>query len=170
MELIKKMIHQSIQKVEGRIFERRAARAIVLKGSDILLMYTKRYNDYSFPGGGVDTHEDLVSGLRRELSEETGATCAEVLRELGYIEEYRPYYHPDYDLMHMYSYYYFCAIEDQLGECRMENYEIHNGMKAVWINLHEAISHNRRVIEEKQGAMGFAVERETVVLELIAGL
>ena len=33
-------------------FTRKAVRAIVLRGEDILLLYTQRYQDYSLPGGG----------------------------------------------------------------------------------------------------------------------
>lgn len=52
MRLIKKIIHQDLHTLEGNAFERKTARAIILKGTTILMMYTKRYNDYTFPGGG----------------------------------------------------------------------------------------------------------------------
>lgn len=42
------------------IAERIATRAIVLKGDQILLLYTRRYNDYSLPGGGVEEGETLL--------------------------------------------------------------------------------------------------------------
>ena len=168
MKLIQKMIHQDVISLEGNIFERKAARAIVMKDSKILLLYTKRYNDYSFPGGGIELNEDLISGLRREMAEETGATHVEVISELGYIEEYRPYYKTDFDLIHMFSYYFFCSIHEQLGEAQLEDYEITNGMSAVWIDIHDAIRHNRQVITNQEASMGFSVERETIVLEMIA--
>lgn len=167
MKLIKKMIHQDVQSIEGNIYERRAARGIILRGKDILLLYTKRYNDYSFPGGGVELDEDLLTGLRRELAEETGAAQVEVINEIGYIDEYRPHYKPEYDLIHMLSYYYVCSIGEQLGESRLEDYEITNGMSAVWIDIQEAIRHNRQVIANQEASMGFSIERETLVLELI---
>jgi ADP-ribose pyrophosphatase YjhB (NUDIX family) len=168
MKLIQKMIHQDVHSLDGIIYERKAARGIIMRDSEILLLYTKRYNDYSFPGGGVELDEDLLTGLRRELAEETGATQVEVLREVGYIDEYRPHYKPQYDLIHMLSYYYICSIDEQLGESKLEDYEITNGMSAVWINIHEAIRHNRQVIANQEPSMGFSVERETLVLELIA--
>ena len=31
-----------------------AARAIVIRDNQILMLYTQRYHDYSLPGGGVD--------------------------------------------------------------------------------------------------------------------
>jgi len=132
----------------------------------ILLLYTRRYNDYSFPGGGLEPDEDLLTGLYRELAEETGAQSVEVLQEFGYIEEYRPYPKPDYELIHMLSYYYVCKI-DQIGEARLEDYEIANGSSAVWVDIHEALAHNRQVIANREASMGFSIERETKVLEWI---
>lgn len=168
MELIHKLVHQDLTSLEGRCFERKAARAIIMRGDDILLLYTQRYNDYSFPGGGVEWHEDLYTGLCRELAEETGATNVQIIRELGYIEEFRPYHKPDYDLIRMLSYYYICSIDEQLGETQLEEYEITNGMSAVWINLNKAILHNRQVMMNQESSMGFSIERETLILELIA--
>lgn len=168
MELIHRIIHHDLTSLEGHRFERKAARAIIIRGDKILLLYTKRYNDYSFPGGGVELHEDLYKGLCRELAEETGATNVTVVRELGYIEEFRPYHKPEYDLIRMLSYYYICMIDEQLGHTQLEDYEIANGMSAVWINLNEAILHNRQVMINQESSMGFSIERETWVLELIA--
>ncbi|MCM1991676.1 NUDIX domain-containing protein [Oceanirhabdus seepicola] len=168
MRLLKKTIHKDIENIEGRIYERIAARGIVLKGSKILLLYTKRYNDYSFPGGGVDPHEDLITGLKRELSEETGATNVEVIQEYGIFDEYRPSYYDDSDLIHMTSYFYVCKIDEKLGNSNLEDYEIANGMSTIWIDIHEAIRHNKEVIANKEDSMGLSIERETFVLELVA--
>ena len=123
MDLLKKMVHPDLKSTEGKTFERTTARGIILKGEEILLMYTKYYNDYSFPGGGVDSKEDLVTGLKRELMEETGARDVEVLSELGYIDEYRPYYKEEYDLIHMESYFYFCTTSENFQEPQLEEYE-----------------------------------------------
>lgn len=167
MRLIKKMIHKDVENLDGRIFERRAARGIILKDSKILLLYTKRYNDYSFPGGGVDDEEDLLTGLKRELAEETGAKNVEIISEFGYIDEYRPHYKPEYDLIHMLSYFYVCKIADDFEEASLEDYELANGMSSIWIDIYEAIKHNKEVIESQEESMGFSIERETLALELI---
>lgn len=160
------LIHQDVKRLDGSIFERRSARGIIMEGNQILLLYTRRYNDYSFPGGGLEPDEDLLTGLHREIAEETGAQHVEVIQKLGYIEEYRPHYKPEYDLIHMHSYYYVCKI-DQVGEAKLEDYEIANGSSAVWVDIHEAIAHNRQVMANQEASMGFSIERETKVLELI---
>jgi len=167
MRLIKNMIHNSVKNTEGIIFERRAARGIILKGSKILLLFTKRYNDYSFPGGGVELEENWIEGLKRELAEEIGAKNIQVISEFGYIDEYRPHYKPEYDLLHMVSYFYVCEIDEVLNQAKLEDYEIDNGMSSVWIDIHEAIRHNKEVIANQESTMGLSIERETIVLELV---
>ena len=54
MQLLKTTTHPSITADNTSQFTRVTSRAIVLKESQILLMYTARYEDYSLPGGGVD--------------------------------------------------------------------------------------------------------------------
>ena len=104
MRLITSLKHPSVTDVQSsKVYKRKAARAIVIDRQDILLLYTARYNDYSLPGGGIDDHEDITTGLKRELEEETGAQNIKILKEYGIIEELRPHYLPDYDHMHMTS-------------------------------------------------------------------
>jgi ADP-ribose pyrophosphatase YjhB (NUDIX family) len=150
------------------ILERTAARGILLYGSEILMIYTKRYNDYSFPGGGVNSGEDLKEGLIRELQEETGAQNIKILSEFGLYEELRATYYDGYDFVHMLSYFFLCAADRELGEANPEDYEVKNGSVPVWVNIHDAIAHNKKVIAQKEASMGLSIERETFVLELIA--
>lgn len=168
MRLITSLKHPSVTDVQSsKVYKRKAARAIVIDRQDILLLYTARYNDYSLPGGGIDDHEDITTGLKRELEEETGAQNIKILKEYGIIEELRPHYLPDYDHMHMTSYFYVCQAQRQLGPSKMEHYEIKNGMKALWINIKEALEHNKSVIAKKERSMGLSIERETFMLDLI---
>lgn len=169
MRLINKYVHESYDNLsEPRIFERTAARGIILHGEEILMIYTKRYNDYSIPGGGVDKGEDIKEGLIRELEEETGARNIEIISGFGNYEEYRPTHYPEYDIMHMMSHFYVCNASKELGEANPEDYEVKNGSEPVWVNIHEAIRHNTHVINSKEKSMGMSIERETFVLELIS--
>lgn len=168
MRLINKTVHESYNETNSpTIYERTAARAIVLKGEDILMIYTKRYNDYSFPGGGVDEGEDIKNGLLRELSEETGAENIVILSDFGAFEEYRPSYYEGYDIVHMMSYFFICSSNRKLGIANPESYEIKNGSTPIWINIHDAIAHNEAVIAAKEDSMGLSICRETMVLKLI---
>ena len=167
MRLLKSTVHPDISSLEQSSFMRIATRAIILKDDMILMLYTERYHDYTLPGGGLDEGEDLQHGLIRELKEETGAQNIRNIREFGLYEEFRPWYKTDFDIMHMKSYCYLCDIDAQLGETKLEDYEIKNGMKAVWLNIYDAIKHNEQTMLHSD-KKGMSIERETFLLKLIA--
>ncbi|WP_076410624.1 NUDIX domain-containing protein [Shewanella sp. UCD-KL12] len=166
MRLLRSTTHAEIPCLTANAFTRKAARGIILDGENILLLYTERYHDYSIPGGGIDDGESVEAGLLRELEEETGAQHIDVMREFGLYEEYRPWYKADFDIVHMLSYCFICNIHPELGETRLEDHEIQNGMKPVWINIHEAIKHNEQTIANSP-KKGMSIERETFLLKLI---
>lgn len=168
MQLLKTHYHPQIKTLENKtVFTRLATRSITIQGEDILLMYTKRYEDYSLPGGGLDAGEDKIIGMRRELIEETGAKEIKNIKPFGIYEEYRPWYKPDYDIQHMISYCYTCDVGKELGSPKFEPYEITNGMQAKWMNIYEAIEHNQQTIATSE-KKGMSIERETFLLKLIA--
>jgi len=169
MRLINKYIHENFKTaISPTVFERIAARGIILDNTDILMIYTNRYNDYSFPGGGINEGEDIEDCLIRELQEETGANNIKVLSSFGYYEEFRHTYYDGYDFIHMISHFFVCTADRELGDANPEDYEINNGSVPVWVNIHDAIAHNKKVILAKEDSMGLSIERETLVLELIA--
>ena len=169
MKLLRKFIHEDASSLENKeVFERIAARAIVIDGDELLLMYTKRYDDYSFPGGGVDKGEDIETGVIRELEEETGAREIEILSEYGVYEEIKPIWKKEYDFIHMISHFYICNTHRELGTNSLEEYEIKNGMEARWVNIYEAIAHNKKVIESQPENIGLYIDRELYMLEHVA--
>ena len=168
MQIIRTHYHPNIISLENKtVFMRLATRSIATEGNSILLMYTERYEDYSLPGGGLDPGEDKITGMKRELKEETGAMNIHNIQPFGIYEEYRPWYKSDYDVMHMLSYCYTCDVNKTLGNSNLESYEIKNGMKALWVDIHTAIDHNKNTIANSE-KKGMSIERETYLLELIA--
>ncbi|EOU2462622.1 NUDIX hydrolase [Vibrio navarrensis] len=168
MRHLKTAVHPEIDHLDDKIiFKRNAARSICLDGEDILLLYTERYHDYTIPGGGLDEGEDVIAGMIRELQEETGATNIHNIKPFGIYEEFRPWYKGEANVMHMHSYCYTCNIDRELGETRFEQYEINNGMRPMWINIHQAIAHNEQTMAQSS-KKGLSIERETFLLRLIA--
>lgn len=168
MKHLTTLIHPDVSYLDNKtIIQRRAARAIVTDGEDILMLYTERYHDYTLPGGGIDDGEDVIAGMIRELQEETGAQNIHGIKPFGLIEEFRPWYKDNADIIHMISYCYCCKVDRQLGATSYENYEISNGMRPVWIKIHEAIAHNEKTMAESD-KRGMSIERETYLLHLIA--
>ena len=167
MRHINTLIHPDVKNLENpKTYERTAARAVVIKNDKILLIYTKYYDDYTIPGGGVDPNEPLEEAVKRELHEETGASDIKVIKHFGTYEEYRPYY-KGYDQMHMISHIYVCDIADELGEAKPEDYEVKNGSVPVWVHIDDAIKHNEKIINNKPDSMGLSVMREYELLKLI---
>lgn len=166
MRLLKSTIHADIPDMSAQTIHRKATRAIVLKGDNILLLYTKRYHDYSLPGGGIDKGESNIEGLIRELKEETGAKNVKNIIEFGKYEEFRPWHKAGFDIIHMESFCYICSIDDELDEPELELHEINNGMHPIWMNIHKAISHNENTIANSANK-GLSIERETFLLKLI---
>jgi ADP-ribose pyrophosphatase YjhB (NUDIX family) len=170
MELLLKLVHPTVHSTEGRGLRRDAVRAVIMHGDDILLLYTRRYDDYSLPGGGLDEGEDMLDGLRRELAEETGAQEVRVAEAIGYIDEYRPSPKPGYDHLFMRSHIYRCEASRALGPAQMEHYEISNGMAPEWVNLEQAAVHNEAVIARQDEGMGMSIIRETWTLNYLRQL
>lgn len=175
MQLLKRVVHSSIKELtltpdHPSSFTRLATRAIVIKKGKILLMFTERYNDYSLPGGGVDSDESLTEGLQRELSEETGATDITNIEPFGLYEEYRPHnstkHYPDCSIMHMLSYCFTCDIAEQLGSNKLEDYEVSNGMQVCWVDIDEAIQHNLNTMQHDK-KQGLSIQRETYLMQQI---
>ena len=168
MRHLQTAVHPDVERLsQYTVLQRKATRAIVIDGEDILMLYTERYHDYTLPGGGLDDGEDVLAGLVRELEEETGAKNIHSIKPYGIYEEFRPWYKNDFDVMHMISYCYTCKIDRELGNTKFEDYEIRNGMEPRWINIHQAIAHNEKTILESP-KKGMSIERETYVLRLIA--
>ena len=166
MRLLKSTQVSDLHSNTHHSFTRKATRAIVLNGEKILLLYTKRYHDYSLPGGGIDEGEDNIAGLIRELREETGAQNVTNIEAFGCYEEYRNWHKSDYDVVHMLSYCYTCDIDQELLAPTFEPHELQNGMQPLWLNIHDAINHNEEVIANS-GKKGLSIERETYLLKRI---
>ena len=101
------------------------------------------------------------------MEEETGARNIKVMQHFGLYEEYRPWYKPEYDIIHIESYCYVCRVDFELGSTRLEDYEKSNAMVPVWINVRDAIKHNKELMAPGK-SKGRSIKRETFLLEQIA--
>jgi ADP-ribose pyrophosphatase YjhB (NUDIX family) len=168
VECILEIRHPAYPGSPRAIAHRRAVRGVALRGTKILLLYTRRYDDYSLPGGGVDDGESLEEALVREMAEETGARSIRLLGPLGWIDERRPHW-GEWDAMHMQSFVYRCEVDGDLDAPVMESYEVANGMRPEWVTLADAIRHNQSVLHRAPPSMGTSLLRETRLLEWLAG-
>ena len=111
---------------------RYTARAILKNGNVYAVMYAKKFNLYSLPGGGVDYGEDTITALKREILEETGCTCGKI-SELGIVKENRA--QADYTQI---SYYYIVEVVSK-GNPQFTEAETKSGTVLQWHTLSEMI-------------------------------
>ena len=149
--------------IRGKTLQRTAVRAIVMRGRELLMVYSANVGDYKFPGGGVDVGESHQQALARELLEECGASLLSVEGELGAIIEYNFAEEKEYDVFKMTSYYYFCQIREEFVSQNLDGYEKELGFQPLWINIDEAILLNRSLLETDEIPQW--LRREIFILE-----
>lgn len=117
---------------ESKKAPRITARAILKdRAGRYALMYAEKFQLYSLPGGGAEPGEDILDALRREIGEETGCTCDEIL-PLGMITENRA--SQDYTQI---NYYYVVTTDHTPGERHLTPTEQENGTRLQWHALEE---------------------------------
>jgi len=115
--------------------ERKAARAIVFDNvGAVALLYATKRGYHKLPGGGIESGEDIVTALARELSEEIGCAATN-MRELGIIEEYRNRFS-----LHQTSCCFLADLEGEKGTPHLEEDEIADGFETVWVSLDDAVA------------------------------
>ena len=119
---------------------RLAARGIIKKDNKVLMIYCKYFNDYTFPGGGVENGEDEILALYRECEEEAGVI----------IKNVKPFYKTfekreidDETLLLHESHYYLCDVNSFCKQ-KLESYEVELGYEPVWISIDEAIVNDEK--------------------------
>ena len=154
--------------IHGKTIHRTAVRAVILRGRELLMVYSANVGDYKFPGGGVDNGESHEQTLARELREECGATLISVDSRLGAIIEYNFPEEKDFDVFKMTSHYYFCRIKEGFSQQKLDDYEADLGFKPMWVDVDEAISTNQSLLNSDK--MPEWLKRELFVLNHIQRL
>ena len=92
-----------------KVFRRPSARAVILKGDKIALVYATEEKYYKFPGGGIHEDEDKKEALIREVREETGLNVIpESIREYGSVLRKQKSEKADDTVFEQENYYYLC--------------------------------------------------------------
>jgi len=112
-----------------------------------LLMIEDSFDEVKLPGGGIDSGEDDVQALIREVKEETGYDVnPETIVPFGEIEEKRLSVHEPM-IWHQFSRLYFCEVYPEQGDCAYTDNEKKYGFRQVLYTLEEAIEKNERMLE-----------------------
>jgi 8-oxo-dGTP diphosphatase len=167
MKLLKEIYRNDNLNLGGRTLVRESARAIILRGHELLLVYASLEGGYKFPGGGVEPGETHDETLAREIQEECGARLSQILREYGMVIEYKLPFEPEFDVFKMISRYYVCQVTECLVEPRLDDYERQLGYCPQWVPVQDAIHANHRLSSLAGGDVPGWIVRETYILNLI---
>ncbi len=144
---------------------RRAVRAVAFnENNQVALIEFSKIDAKKLPGGGVDEGEELIVALKREVKEEIGYEIAEIISEIGIVEEYRYY-----SRFHQISYTYIVRVGKFVGTDPSEN-ELQQGIQTHWYkNISEAIQHIQKSsdIDEDGDEIGGIMmnQRDIAILE-----
>ena len=76
-----------------------------------MLLIASTRGDYVFPGGKIEEDESHHEALERELVEETGYVCSEVIDYAGKVFEKRNDLYDEALLYQMNSHFYICKVD-----------------------------------------------------------
>ena len=140
---------------------RRAVRAIVADGPQLLMVHSRTAGDYKFPGGGVEPGEAPATALIREVAEECGRLVTEVSPAVLTVIESRNAREPGL-VFQSHSTYHVCTVDGPVHPVNLDDYEQELGFRPTWVDLDSAISTNEQVLAA--GTAQTWVHRETQVL------
>lgn len=143
---------------------RRASRGIIFINNQLLMVQSKLYKEFKFPGGGIKPNESFVDGMKREVAEETGYFNIYDIEEFGYTVEYRKAHDPGFEAFVLESYYYTCKCTYEKTLPNLDPYEQEYGYEAVLVSIEDAITQNKQLLGNPNIPW---VERETKVLEYL---
>ena len=126
-------------------FTRHSARAVILRGGELVMVHSRKYHYYKFPGGGIEAGENPRDALLRETREETGLRVLPgTVREYGYVHRVQRDNWGDPAVRFVQdNFYYLCdAAEDRTSQT-LDDYEAEEGFTPVLVAPEEAIAVNR---------------------------
>lgn len=141
--------HHETLNLDCHFVDRQAVRAVIYRGDEILLIFSKVNGDYKLPGGGIEPGEDHRAALKREMPEETGYHLSIVGDKIGEISEYSKAMEEDLSYFRMDSHYYKCEIgKETQSRQSLDEYEQNLEMHCVWMIISEALKRNKKVLSE----------------------
>ncbi len=148
----------------GNVFNRPSARAIIIKDRKIAMVYSKKYNYYKFPGGGIETGECMEDALIREVSEETGlCVIRNSIQEYGQVHRIQKGTKEDIFIQD--NYYFLCCVKEDVAQQNLDKYEADEGFTLEFLEPQFAINVNRETLLDDFSQV--MLEREALVLELL---
>ena len=135
-KLIAELTDQNVLGTDGLSCQKpmKKARAILInEEGKYALMYEKKNDWYALPGGAMEENENEVAAIQREIREETGCTCDEIV-PLGIVSENR--FHSDSTRL---SYFFVIRTQTRQGVPQLTVEEQELKTKLVWCSLEKML-------------------------------
>lgn len=114
-----------------------------------LCMIEDSFGKMKLPGGGMESGEDDVQVLIREVKEETRYDVIPTsIKPFGEIEEKRLSIHEPM-IWHQINHLYFYDVYPEQGQCKYTRNEKDFGVHQVFYTIEEALEKNKNMLENK---------------------
>lgn len=113
------------QEVEKKI----ASRALIIRENKMALLYSRKYNAYITPGGGVEDNESIEQACVREAKEETGL-IVQPIEQIAVLD-------CNYRNIRIVHHYFICHLISETDETSKTEHEIDQDLELVWMSLPE---------------------------------
>ena len=153
-------------KENGTVGKRPSARAIIIKDNKIAMVYSKKYDYYKFPGGGIKSNETNEETLIREVKEEVGLeVIKDSIKEYGYVHRIQKAKDEGYSMFIQDNFYYLCDVEDRKINQNLDDYEDSEKFTLELVEPKIAINANKNSDHGPKNKD--MIEREAKVLEML---
>lgn len=169
MKLIKRITNSDVQGGDPELLNtisRYGCRGVLFDNKlNVAMMHMTKVDLYKLPGGGMEKGESVEDTFLREIKEETGYE-AEIIKELGYIEEHKT----RNDFM-QFSYCFLARACNKVSTENLSDSEKYLGMEVKWLTLNNALeAMNYSLRNSDEYSSKFMIIRDKTILEKAASI
>ena len=147
----------------GKVFSRPSARAVVVRGGRVAMVYSRKFDHYKFPGGGIEPGESREAALLREAREEAGLVLdPQSVRPYGFVHRIE---RGDAEPIFLQDNFYHLALAVAAVPQELDGYEAEEGYTLRWVDPREAIRQNKALTSVYKRKYHTMLLREAMVLE-----
>ncbi len=166
MRLLFEIDHKDYADCKSR-YVRNSARSIIIKDKKVAMMHSSRFDNYKFPGGGIEGPENPVEAMIRETREEAGLiVIPESIREYGYVHRIQKGEKDPAVCFVQDNFYFLCSVQDEVVPQCLDDYEAQENFTLEFVDPKTAITKNRNAVGDASNQLvGHA--RDARILELL---
>ena len=148
------------------VYRRDSDRGIIIKGDQVAMVHSMKYDYYKFPGGGIEAGEEPVQAMIREVREEAGLmVIPETIKAFGIVHRVQKSTTNPTECFIQDNYYFLCEAEDEIAPQNLDDYEAEEAFRLEFVDPRFVIEKNRG--DQEIPFSSVMKEREARVLEML---